>query len=79
MPRLAHGGAALNSLDRMGSVMGRSRCTFSQFDASKAVKALLVNCASVETLPLFATDSVLGTHLLGPDRVQEFKQMIPML
>ena len=33
----------------------------------------------VDTLPLFATDPVLGTYLLGPDRVQEFKQMVPML
>jgi hypothetical protein len=33
----------------------------------------------LESLPLFATDSVLGAALLGPDRVQEFRQMVPML
>lgn len=33
----------------------------------------------LETLPLFASDSELGTALLGPDRVQEFKQMVPLL
>jgi hypothetical protein len=33
----------------------------------------------IESLPLFATDPVLGAYLLGPDRVREFKQMVPML
>jgi hypothetical protein len=33
----------------------------------------------IESLPLFATDPVLGAYLLGPDRVQEFKQMVPLL
>jgi hypothetical protein len=36
----------------------------------------LCNFAS---LPLFATDSVLGPALLGPDRAQEWPQMAPML
>jgi hypothetical protein len=35
--------------------------------------------ASVEALPLFASDDVIGTALLGADRVQEWKQMAPML
>jgi hypothetical protein len=36
-------------------------------------------CTSLESLPLFATDSVLGAALLGADRVQEFRQIAPML
>lgn len=35
--------------------------------------------AGLESLPLFATDSELGAALLGPGRVQEFQQMVPML
>jgi hypothetical protein len=36
-------------------------------------------CASLESLPLFATDDVLGAALLGPDRVHEWHAMIPLL
>jgi hypothetical protein len=32
-----------------------------------------------ESLPLFATDAVLGAYLLGAERVQEFKQMVELL
>jgi hypothetical protein len=35
--------------------------------------------SSVELLPLFATDDVIGAALLGADRVQEWKQMAPLL
>jgi hypothetical protein len=35
--------------------------------------------SSLSTLPLFATDDVLGSALLGPDRVQEFRQMVTLL
>ncbi len=35
--------------------------------------------ANLSTLPLFASDDVLGAALLGPDRVQEFRQMAPLL
>jgi hypothetical protein len=36
-------------------------------------------CRNFESLPLFATDQLLGAALLGPDRAQEFRQMVPML
>jgi hypothetical protein len=35
--------------------------------------------SSLSALPLFASDDVLGAALLGPDRVAEFKQMVPLL
>ena len=35
--------------------------------------------SSVELLPLFATDDVIGAALLGPKRVQEWRQIAPML
>jgi hypothetical protein len=35
--------------------------------------------SSLSTLPLFASDDVLGAALLGPDRVAEFRQMVPLL
>jgi hypothetical protein len=35
--------------------------------------------SSLSTLPLFAGDDMLGAALLGPDRVQGFRQMAPML
>ena len=34
---------------------------------------------NLESLPLFAPDSVLGAALLGPDRVQEWRQIAQML
>jgi len=34
---------------------------------------------SVELLPLFATDDVIGAALLGPGRVQEWQQIAPLL
>jgi len=34
---------------------------------------------SLDNLPLFATDDVLGAALLGADRVQEWRQMAPLL
>jgi hypothetical protein len=41
---------------------------------ARAAKAL-----SIESLPLFATDDVIGAALLGDDRVQEWRQMVPLL
>jgi hypothetical protein len=35
--------------------------------------------SSVELLPLFATDDVIGAALLGPKRVQEWQQIAPLL
>jgi hypothetical protein len=35
--------------------------------------------SSIESLPLFATDDVIGAVLLGPERVAEFKEMVPLL
>jgi hypothetical protein len=32
-----------------------------------------------EYLPLFATDSIISAALLGPDRVQEWRQIAPSL
>jgi hypothetical protein len=34
---------------------------------------------SVDHLPLFATDDLIGTALLGADRVQEWRQIAPLL
>ena len=34
---------------------------------------------SLDNLPLFAADDVLGAVLLGPDRVQEWRQISPLL
>jgi hypothetical protein len=36
-------------------------------------------CRNLESLPLFATDSLLGAALLGPDRVREWRQVAQML
>jgi hypothetical protein len=33
----------------------------------------------LDTLPLFATDDILGAALLGTDRVQEWLQIAPLL
>jgi hypothetical protein len=33
----------------------------------------------LESLPLFATDSRLGAALLGADRIQEWRQIVPLL
>jgi hypothetical protein len=35
--------------------------------------------SSIEWLPLFATDEVIGVALLGAERVQEWRQIAPML
>jgi hypothetical protein len=35
--------------------------------------------SNLELLPLFATDDAIGAALLGADRVQEFRQMVPLL
>jgi hypothetical protein len=37
------------------------------------------NAFSIESLPLFATDEVIGAALLGANRVQEWRQMVPLL
>ena len=34
---------------------------------------------NLESLPLFATDRLLGAALLGPDRVQEWLHIAPLL
>jgi hypothetical protein len=38
-----------------------------------------VRVASFDNLPLFATDDVIGSALLGADRVQEWRQIAPLL
>jgi hypothetical protein len=38
-----------------------------------------MRASSIDLLPLFATDDVLGAALLGPDRVQEWQAMTPLL
>jgi hypothetical protein len=35
--------------------------------------------SSIESLPLFATDDAIGAALLGDDRVQEWRQIAPIL
>jgi hypothetical protein len=42
-------------------------------------RAKLDAAQPLSTLPLFASDDALGAALLGPDRVQEFRQMVPLL
>ena len=34
---------------------------------------------NLDALPLFVTDRLLGAALLGPDRAQEWRQIVPML
>ena len=34
---------------------------------------------AAKLLPLFATDDVIGAALLGPERLQEWRQIAPML
>jgi hypothetical protein len=41
--------------------------------------ARAAKASSLELLPLFATDDVLGAALLGSERVQEWHQMAPLL
>jgi hypothetical protein len=41
--------------------------------------ARAAKASSVESLPLFATDDEIGAALLGADRVQEWRQMAPLL
>jgi hypothetical protein len=41
--------------------------------------ARAANASSIESLPLFATDEVIGAALLGADRVQEWRQIVPLL
>jgi hypothetical protein len=41
--------------------------------------ARTAKASSVESLPLFATDDVIGAALLGSERVQEFRQIVPLL
>ena len=36
-------------------------------------------CRSLDSLPLFAPDNLLGAVLLGPDRVREWRQVAQML
>jgi hypothetical protein len=39
----------------------------------------VAKASSVELLPLFATDDLIGAALLGPERVREWDQMAPLL
>jgi hypothetical protein len=39
----------------------------------------LRTASNLSALPLFAGDAALGAALLGPDRVGEFRQMVPLL
>jgi hypothetical protein len=42
-------------------------------------KSLAGQTSNLESLPLFATDDAIGAALLGPKRVAEFKQIVPLL
>ena len=44
-----------------------------------AVMARTKFAASIELLPFFATDDVLGAALLGRERVQDWRQIAPLL
>jgi hypothetical protein len=35
--------------------------------------------SNLALLPLFATDDLIGAALLGPNRMQEWRQIVPML
>ena len=62
---------ALTSVkDRPGPRTRRSCCVMTR---SSSV------CRNLESLPLFATDTLLGAALLGPDRVSEWLAMTPLL
>ena len=41
--------------------------------------ARATKASSIESLPLFATDDIIGAALLGADRVQEWRQMAQLL
>jgi hypothetical protein len=47
--------------------------------APAAVRMKRTKAKSLDNLPLFATDDVLGAALLGPDRVQEWRQIALLL
>jgi hypothetical protein len=38
-----------------------------------------VRATSLDNLPLFATDEIIGAALLGSDRAQEWRQIAPLL
>ncbi len=40
---------------------------------------VLLRAQSLDSLPLFATDDIIGAALLGRDRAAEFRQMVPLL
>jgi hypothetical protein len=68
----------------LAATLNRSAAVFAfQNPAPKAVEVLAVSrsgkASSIQALPLFATDAVLGAALLGDDRVQEWRQMVPLL
>jgi hypothetical protein len=68
----------------LAATLNRSAAVFAfQDPAPKAVEVLAVSrsgkASSIQALPLFVTDAVLGAALLGYNRVQEWRQIAPLL
>ena len=79
--RLQHLDASLQQLSACPADIAQPRARKKPvgFTQTELASSRTRNAVSLSTLPLFATDDVLGAALLGPDRVQEFRQMAPML
>jgi hypothetical protein len=69
---MGHGPAAFKEADvaRASGKAGQSRMR----SKSRAGQR-----SNLEALPLFAADDAIGAALLGPKRVAEFKQIVPLL
>jgi hypothetical protein len=46
---------------------------------TQGVRTKSAGAFSLDALPLFATDEIIGAALLGPKRVQEWRQIAPLL
>jgi hypothetical protein len=61
------------SIAAAGADPGRRKAT------ARAARMKRAGAKSLDNLPLLATDDVLGAALLGADRVQEWRQIVPLL
>ena len=79
--RLQHLDASLQQLSACPADIAQPRARKKPvgFTQTELASSRTRNAVSLSALPLFASDDVLGAALLGPDRVQEFTQMVPML
>jgi hypothetical protein len=69
---MGHGPAAFKEADVARAVRGKA-------GQSRIRSKSLAGQSNLESLPLFATDDAIGAALLGPKRVAEFKQIVPLL